>query len=150
METLIEKIRIIESSGSQGKVNLGSLTNFPQVFFLPRSSHLSLSSIMALEIVAPICACFVGRGHLMRIISLYSVKIFLNTLTGSVATWLLRLDKASNWREMANTFLEYYQFNTKVAPNRIDLQRIERIIGNLSVSLPRGGERRLLKCTPYD
>ena len=45
-------------------------------------------------------------------------QIFLDSLTGPMATWYVRLEKTSSWREMANSFLEYYQFNTEIAPDR--------------------------------
>ena len=44
-------------------------------------------------------------------------QIFPNRLTSPTATWYARLEKTSSWREMANSFLEYYQFNTEIAPN---------------------------------
>ena len=53
-------------------------------------------------------------------------QIFLDSLTGPVAIWYVRLEKTSNWREMANSFLEYYQFNTEIAPNHIVLMMIEK------------------------
>ena len=53
-------------------------------------------------------------------------QIFPDSLIGPVATWYVRLEKTSSWREMANAFLEYYQFNTEIATNRIVLQRTEK------------------------
>ena len=35
-------------------------------------------------------------------------QIFFDSLTSPVATWYVRLEKTSSWREMANTFFEYY------------------------------------------
>ena len=56
-------------------------------------------------------------------------QIFPNSLTSPTATWYVRLEKASSWREMANAFLEYYWFNTKIAPNRTVLQRTKKKSG---------------------
>ena len=39
VETLAEKLRIIEGSSIHGNVDLDSLTNFPQVIMLPSSRH---------------------------------------------------------------------------------------------------------------
>ena len=36
VETLTEKIRIIEGSGTRGNVDLDSLTNYPQVIMPPK------------------------------------------------------------------------------------------------------------------
>ena len=53
-------------------------------------------------------------------------KIFPDSLTCLVVTWYARLEKTSSWREMANSFLEYYQFNIEIAPNHTVLQRTEK------------------------
>ena len=49
-------------------------------------------------------------------------QVFPNSLN-------VRLEKTSNWREMANAFLEYYRFNTKIAPDRTVLQRTKKKCG---------------------
>ncbi|KAK9984272.1 hypothetical protein SO802_033797 [Lithocarpus litseifolius] len=56
--------------------------------------------------------------------SLY--QIFLDSLTSPVAIQYVRLEKTSSWREMANSFLEYYRFNTKIAPDRTVLMKTEK------------------------
>ena len=56
-------------------------------------------------------------------------QILPDNLTGPAAKWYVRLGKTSSWREMANSFLEYYLFNAEIAPNRTVLQRIERKSG---------------------
>ena len=56
-------------------------------------------------------------------------QIFPNSLTGLAATWYVRLEKTSSWREMANSFLEYYKFNTKIAPDRTILMRTKKKSG---------------------
>ena len=66
-------------------------------------------------------------------------QIFPDSLTRPVATWYARLEKTSSWREMANSFLEYYRFNAKIAPNCIVLQRTKKKSGNPSLSMPKGG-----------
>ena len=53
-------------------------------------------------------------------------QIFPDTLIGPMATWCVRLEKTSNWREIANSFMEYYWFNTKIALDRIVLMRTEK------------------------
>ena len=56
-------------------------------------------------------------------------QIFPDNLTGHVAIWYARLEKTSSWREMANSFLEYYKFNIEIAPNHMVLMRIEKKSG---------------------
>ena len=56
-------------------------------------------------------------------------QIFPNSLIGLAATWYVRLEKTSSRREMANAFLEYYQFKIEKAFDRAVLQRIEKKTG---------------------
>ena len=53
-------------------------------------------------------------------------QIFLDSLTSPTATWYVRLEKTFSWREMANAFLEYYQFNTEIASDLTVLQRTKK------------------------
>ena len=107
-------------------IDLDSLTNLPQVIMPPM--------LKALEFVK-----YDGTGdpcaHLhmfYRMMALYGdnhpllCQIFLDSLTGLVATWYVRLEKTFSWREMANSFLKYYRFNTEIAPDHTALQRIEK------------------------
>ena len=129
METLVEKIRIIEASSTRGRVNLDSLTNFPQVIMPPKfkapefvkyggTGDLCTHLRMFCSKMAPY-----GDNHLLL------CQIFPDSLTGLVATWYVRLEKTSNWREVANAFLEYYLFNTKIALNHTVLQRTKKKSG---------------------
>ena len=43
-----------------------------------------------------------------------------------MATRYVRLEKTSNWREMANSFLEYYKFNTEISPDHMVLMRTKK------------------------
>ena len=40
-------------------------------------------------------------------------QIFPDSLTGPATIWYARLGKTSSWKEMANSFVEYYKFNTE-------------------------------------
>ena len=62
-----------------------------------------------------------GDNHLLL------CQIFPDSLIGPTATWYVRLEKTSNWREMANAFLEYYCLNIKIAPGCIVLMRTVRV-----------------------
>ena len=53
-------------------------------------------------------------------------QIFPDSLTSPTATWYVRLEKTSRLREMANSFLKYYRFNTEIALDRTVLQRTEK------------------------
>ena len=129
VETLIEKIRIIEGFSARGSVDLDSLTNFPLVIMPPKFN-------------APEFVKYDGTGdpcaHLCmfcRKMALYGdnhhllCQISPDSLTGLAATWYVRLEKISSWREMANAFLEYYWFNIEIALDHIVLQRTEKKSG---------------------
>uniref|UniRef100_A0A2N9EWS0 Uncharacterized protein n=1 Tax=Fagus sylvatica TaxID=28930 RepID=A0A2N9EWS0_FAGSY len=42
------------------------------------------------------------------------------------AEWYSQLKKISHWKELADTFLAQYGFNSQIAPDRFDLQRMEK------------------------
>ena len=56
-------------------------------------------------------------------------QIFPDSLIGPAATWYARLEKTFSWKEMVNSFPEYYRFNTEIASDRTVLQRIEKKSG---------------------
>ena len=56
-------------------------------------------------------------------------QIFPDSLTSTVATWYVRLEKTCSWREMASAFLEYYWINTEIVLDRTVLQRTEKKSG---------------------
>ena len=53
-------------------------------------------------------------------------QIFLDILTDLAATWYARLEKTFSWRELANSFLEYYQFNIEIALDHTVLMRTKK------------------------
>ena len=129
METLAEKLHTIEGSNAHGSVNLDNLTNFPQV-------------IMPQKLKAPDFVKYDGIGdpcvHLRmfcRKMAPYEdnhpllCQIFPYSLTGPAATWYVTLEKTFSWREMANSFLEYYRFNTEIAPDHTVLMRTKKKSG---------------------
>ena len=116
-------------SSTYGSVDLDSLTNFPQVIMPPKFK-------------APEFVKYNGTGDPCIHLCMFCRKmtpyrdnhpllcqIFLDSLTGPMATWYVRLEKTSSWKEMANSLLEYYWFNTEVSPDRTVLQRIEKKSG---------------------
>uniref|UniRef100_A0A2N9GM77 Retrotransposon gag domain-containing protein n=1 Tax=Fagus sylvatica TaxID=28930 RepID=A0A2N9GM77_FAGSY len=57
------------------------------------------------------------------------IQAFQDTLTGHAAEWYSQLKKISQWKELANTFLAQYGFNSQIALDRFDLQRMEKKSG---------------------
>ena len=129
METLAKKHRIIEGSSVHGSIDLDSLTNFPQIIMPPRFK-------------APEFVKYDGTGDPCAHLCMFCRKmapygdnhpllwqIFPDSLTVPLATWYARLEKTPSWKEMANSFLEYYQFNTEIAPDCTVLQNTEKKSG---------------------
>ena len=54
------------------------------------------------------------------------IQTFQDTLTGHVTEWYSQLKKISHWKELADTFLAQYGFNSQIAPDQFDLQRMEK------------------------
>ena len=126
METLAEKLRIMEGSRAHESIDLNSLTNFPQVIIPPKFKALEFAKYDGTRDPCAHLHMFYrkmdpyGDNHFLF------CQIFPDSLTGPVAMWYARLEKTSSWREMANSFLEYYRFNTEVAPDYTVLMRIEK------------------------
>ena len=77
----------------------------------------------ALEFPAPILPMFCRKMALYEDIHSLLYQIFPDSLTSPTATWYVRLEKTSSWREGANAFLEYYRLNIDIVPDRTVLQR---------------------------
>ena len=117
VETLIEKICIIKGSSTQGSVNLDSLTNFSQVIMPPKLKAPEFIKYDGIGDPCPHLCLFCGKKAPNKDNHPLLCQIFPDSLTGPAATWYVRLEKTFSWREMANAFLEYYRFNTVVAPD---------------------------------
>ena len=126
METLSKKLRIIEGSSAHGSIDLDSLTNFPQVVMPPKFKVLEFVKYDGTGNPCAHLRMFCRKMAPYRDNHSLLCQIFLDSLIVPIAIWHVRLEKTSNWREMANAFLEYYWFNTKIAPDPIVLMRIEK------------------------
>uniref|UniRef100_A0A2N9HMG0 Uncharacterized protein n=1 Tax=Fagus sylvatica TaxID=28930 RepID=A0A2N9HMG0_FAGSY len=56
----------------------------------------------------------------------FSSMSWFPNMTGMQAEWYSQLKKISHWKELADTFLAQYGFNSQIAPDRFDLQRMEK------------------------
>ncbi|KAA0060421.1 uncharacterized protein E6C27_scaffold22G002400 [Cucumis melo var. makuwa] len=56
------------------------------------------------------------------------VHCFQDSLTGPASRWYIQLDNAHIhvWKDLADAFLKQYKHNIDMAPNRLDLQRMEK------------------------
>uniref|UniRef100_A0A2N9HNV9 Retrotransposon gag domain-containing protein n=1 Tax=Fagus sylvatica TaxID=28930 RepID=A0A2N9HNV9_FAGSY len=55
-----------------------------------------------------------------------SLEEKIRLIQGNAAEWYSQLKKISHWKELADTFLAQYGFNSQIAPDRFDLQRMEK------------------------
>uniref|UniRef100_A0A2N9IAM5 Integrase catalytic domain-containing protein n=1 Tax=Fagus sylvatica TaxID=28930 RepID=A0A2N9IAM5_FAGSY len=123
---LEEKIRLIQGLNSFGNTDFSSMSWFPNMTVPPKFK-------------APEFEKYNGRGDPMIHLQMYCRKMapyadneplliqtFQDTLTGNAAEWYSQLKKISHWKELADTFLAQYGFNSQIAPDRFDLQRMEK------------------------
>ena len=114
----------MEGFSVHGSVNLDSLTNFPQVIMPPKFKALEFvkddgteDPCVHLHMFGRKMAPY-GENHPLL------CQIFPDSLTIPMATLYARLEKTSSWREIANSFLEYYKFNIEIAPDHMVLMRL--------------------------
>jgi hypothetical protein len=126
IDSLEEKIRLIQGLNSFGNTDFSSMSWFPNMTVPPKFK-------------APEFEKYHGRGDPMIHLQMYCRKMapytnneplliqtFQDTLTGNAAEWYSQLKKISHWKELADTFLAQYGFNSQIASDRFDLQRMEK------------------------
>uniref|UniRef100_A0A2N9EQZ3 Uncharacterized protein n=1 Tax=Fagus sylvatica TaxID=28930 RepID=A0A2N9EQZ3_FAGSY len=126
IDSLEEKIRLMQGLNSFGNTDFSSMSWFPNMTMPPKFK-------------APEFEKYNGRGDPMIHLQMYCRKMapyadneplliqtFQDTLTGHAAEWYSQLKKISHWKELADTFLAQYGFNSQIAPDRFDLQRMEK------------------------
>ncbi|XP_050896696.1 uncharacterized protein LOC127103487 [Lathyrus oleraceus] len=54
------------------------------------------------------------------------IHFFQDSLSGASVEWYIQLERSHvrSWRELAEAFLKHYQYNTDMAPNRMQLQSL--------------------------
>jgi hypothetical protein len=123
---LEEKIRLMQGLNSFGNTDFSSMSWFPNMTVPPKFK-------------APEFEKYNGRGDPMIHLQMYYRKMapyvnneplliqtFQDTLIGHAAEWYSQLKKISHWKELADTFLAQYSFNSQIAPDQFDLQRMEK------------------------
>ena len=126
IDNLGEKIRLMQGLNSFGNTDFSSMSWFPNMTMPPKFK-------------APEFEKYNGRGDPMIHLQMYCRKMapyadneplliqtFQDTLTGHATEWYSQLKKISHWKELADTFLAQYGFNSQIALDRFDLQRMEK------------------------
>ena len=96
METLAEKLRIIKGSNVHGSVDLDNLTNFPQVIMPPKFKEPEFVKYDGTRDPCAHLCMFCRKMAPYRDNHPLLCQIFLNSLTGPMATWYVRLEKTSS------------------------------------------------------
>ncbi|KAK9988290.1 hypothetical protein SO802_028532 [Lithocarpus litseifolius] len=96
VETLAEKPCIMEGSSAHEGVDLDSLTNFPQVIMPPKFKALEFIKYDGIGDPCTHLRIFCRKMAPFRDNYPLLGEIFLDSLTGLVATWYPRLEKTSN------------------------------------------------------
>ena len=96
METLAEKILILEGSSAHESVDLDNLTNFPQVIMPPKFKALEFVKYDGIGDpyvhLCTFCRNMAPYGDNHPLLC----QIFPDSLTGPTATWYMRLKKTSS------------------------------------------------------
>uniref|UniRef100_A0A2N9I525 Uncharacterized protein n=1 Tax=Fagus sylvatica TaxID=28930 RepID=A0A2N9I525_FAGSY len=129
--------RIPMKENRKGHSNTNGLNSFGNTDFSSMSWFPNMT--VPPKFKAPEFEKYNGRGDPMIHLQMYCRKMapyadneplliqtFQDTLTGNAAEWYSQLKKISHWKELADTFLAQYGFNSQIAPDRFDLQRMEK------------------------
>ena len=93
METLAEKLHIIEGSSTHGSIDLDSLTNFPQVIMPPKFKALEFVKYDGTGDPCVHLCMFYRKMASYRDNHSLLYQIFPNSLTSPTTTWYVRLEK---------------------------------------------------------
>uniref|UniRef100_A0A2N9I6E0 Retrotransposon gag domain-containing protein n=1 Tax=Fagus sylvatica TaxID=28930 RepID=A0A2N9I6E0_FAGSY len=80
-----------------------------------------------------------------------SLEEKIRLMQGHAAEWYSQLKKISHWKELADTFLAQYGFNSQIAPDWFDLQRMEKKSNKtFKEYAQRWREKAARACPPLD
>ncbi|KAA0046903.1 Gag-pro-like protein [Cucumis melo var. makuwa] len=128
LDVLEERLRAIEGTDVYGNIDITQLCLVPGLiipakFKVPKFDKYDGSTcpmshlIMYCRKMAP----HINNDKLL-------VHCFQNSLTGPASRWYIQLDNAHIhvWKDLADAFLKQYKHNIDMAPDRLDLQRMEK------------------------
>ena len=126
IDSLEEKIKLMQGLNFFGNTDFSSMSWFPNMTVPPKFKASEFER-------------YNGRGDPMIHQQMYCRKMapyadneslliqtFQDTLTRHAVEWYSQLKKISHWKELADTFLAQYGFNSQIALDRFDLQRMEK------------------------
>lgn len=84
--------------------------------------------MMEQAVLLPIWKSIVEKCVYTAIMKDYSSSNSKKSLTGPAQRWFVQLDhsRIRTWSNLATSFLSQYKFNTEMAPDRFELQRMQK------------------------
>lgn len=128
VEELERQLKQIKGTDSLGNVNFSDLCiypglKFPNKFKCPDFEKYDGKSCpyAHLKVYGVAMAQYGDNDKLL-------VQTFPRSLTGAALTWFTKVDisKVKRWTDLAHLFVEQYKFNSAIAPDREQLQRMTK------------------------
>ncbi|XP_050939299.1 uncharacterized protein LOC127148916 [Cucumis melo] len=128
LEFLEERLRAIESADMYGSIDATQLCLISDVVIPPKFKTPDFEKYNG-------TTC--PKSHLVmycRKMSAYAhddkllIHCFQDSLVGPASRWYMQLDgsQVHRWKDLADSFLKQYKCNIDMAPDRLDLQRMEK------------------------
>ncbi|KAA0056810.1 Gag-pro-like protein [Cucumis melo var. makuwa] len=128
LKFLEERLRAIEGADMYGSIDATQLCLISDVVIPPKFKTPDFEKYNG--ITCP-------KSHLVmycRKMSTYAhddkllIHCFQDSLVGPASCWYLQLDgsQVHRWKDLADSFLKQYKYNIDTAPDRLDLQRMEK------------------------
>ncbi|MCQ7416362.1 retrotransposon gag domain-containing protein, partial [Salmonella enterica] len=128
LEVLEERLRAVEGTSVFGNMDATQLCLVPDVvippkFKLPEFEKYDGTTCPKSHIVM-YCRKMAAHVHNDKLL----IHCFQDSLKGPAARWYMQLDSSHvvTWKNLADSFLKQYKHNIDLAPDRLDLQRMEK------------------------
>lgn len=127
-DSLEERVRNLQGDHEYGSTSLASLCLFPNLKSPTKFRPPDLTKYSG-------SGCPTAHLRVFRVeMSAYGddepflMQQFQRSLSGAALTWFVNLDlsKIRTWADLSSSFMKEYSFNTELAPNRYNLQHMNK------------------------
>lgn len=128
LESPEEKLRTLQGIDSYGSTSFSDLCFFPDLKLPPKFQTPDFDKYDGSGCPFTHLKVYCGEMCLYGDNEPLLIQQFQKSLTGPALRWFVELDRSKihSWTDLANAFLTQYKFNTEIAPDRIDLQRMQK------------------------
>lgn len=128
LESPEEKLRTLRGIDSYGSTGFSDLCFFPDLKLPPKFQTPDFDKYDGSGCPFTHLKVYCGEMCLYGDNEPLLIQQFQKSLTGPALRWFVELDRSKihSWTDLANAFLTQYKFNTEIAPDRIDLQRMQK------------------------